>query len=308
MQKISKVDVIIPTYKPDKKFHDLLSMLQKQTYPIHEIIIVNTQESYFPKEEYEKNPNMKVFHISKREFDHGRTRAFAAKKSRGDYILYMTQDAVPEDNFLIENLLKAFQDKAIGAAYARQLPAEDCKFIEKFTRGFNYGEESLVKSLEDLEKMGIKTYFCSNVCAMYRKKYYMELGGFVKKTVFNEDMLFAGKVINAGYKVAYVAEAKVVHSHNYSGIEQLKRNFDLGVSQARYPDLFNGIPSEGEGIKLVKATASHILKKHKPWLLLDLVIKSGFKFIGFKLGKSYKVLPKRLILKLTMNKAYWYNI
>jgi Glycosyltransferases, probably involved in cell wall biogenesis len=308
MQRIIKVDVIIPTYRPDQKFHHLLEMLQKQTYPIHEIIIVNTGESYFPKEEYEKNSNMKVFHISKKEFDHGRTRAFAAKKASGDFLLYMTQDAVPEDIFLIENLLRAFEDETVGASYARQLPTEDCKFIERYTRMFNYGEESMVKSLEDLETLGIKTYFCSNVCAMYRKKYYRELGGFVKKTIFNEDMLFAGKLINAGYKVAYVATAKVLHSHNYSGIQQLKRNFDLGVSQARYPDLFESVPSESEGKKLVKATAVYLLKQHKPWLLLDLVIKSGFKLIGFKLGKSYKVLPKRLILKLTMNRAYWYDI
>ena len=60
---------------------------------------------------------------------------------------------------------------------------------------------------------------------------YLKLGGFETRTIFNEDMIFAGKVILAGGAVAYCAEARVIHSHNYSGIMQFKRNFDLGISR-----------------------------------------------------------------------------
>ena len=34
-----RVDVIIPTYKPGKKFSRLLKMLERQTYPIGRIIV-----------------------------------------------------------------------------------------------------------------------------------------------------------------------------------------------------------------------------------------------------------------------------
>ena len=67
---------------------------------------------------------------------------------------------------------------------------------------------------------------------MYRKSTYEELGGFLPEAIFNEDMVFASTAINAGYSVAYVAEARVIHSHNYTGFQQFQRNFDNGVSHA----------------------------------------------------------------------------
>ena len=77
-------------------------------------------------------------------------------------------------------------------------------------------------------------------------------------------MIFAGELIQKGYGVAYAAEAKVVHSHNYSAIQQFHRNFDLAVSQADHPEVFAGIRSEGEGIRLVKKTAGWLCRQGKP--------------------------------------------
>lgn len=162
-----------------------------------------------------------------------------------------------------------------------------------------------MKSKEDLSKLGIKTYFCSNVCAAYQKDVYERLGGFVRKTIFNEDMILAGRMIQEGWKIYYAADAKVIHSHNYSCRQQFHRNFDLAVSQADHPEIFEGVPSEGEGMRLVKDTAKYLLKSGRPWLLVSLVCKSGWKYMGYKLGKNYKKLPRWLILKCTMNPRYW---
>lgn len=140
---------------------------------------------------------------------------------------------------------------------------------------------------------------------MYRKSTYDKLGGFVKRAIFNEDMIFAGKIIQNGGSIAYVAEAKVVHSHNYGNIEQLRRNFDLAVSQADHPEIFGMVKSESEGMRLVKQTMRYLIKIRKPWLIGSLFVKSGFKLIGYRLGKIYKKLPRQLVLKLTMNQAYW---
>ena len=68
-------------------------------------------------------------------------------------------------------------------------------------------------------------------------------------------------MIQAGYAIAYAADAKVIHSHNYSGWQQFTRNFDLGVSHVQYPAVFDGVPPEGEGMKLVKKTAVYLAKK-----------------------------------------------
>lgn len=299
------VDVIIPTYRPDQTFATLLERLEKQTYPVNEIIIMNTEESYWNESLFPKQENRKVFHLSKQDFDHGGVRAEAALKSKADILLYMTQDAIPRNKYLVENLIKAFENNDVGAAYARQLPRINCKTIEAYTRSFNYPETSRIKSIEDVEELGIKTFFCSNVCAAYRKDIYMELGGFVTRTIFNEDMIYAGNMIQSGKKVAYVADAEVIHSHNYSYLEYFRRNFDLAVSQAEHPEVFAGIKSESEGMKMVQQTAHYLYKNKKPWMIVDLVLQSGFKWLGYKLGKSYNKLPRDLILKFTMNQTYW---
>ena len=59
----------------------------------------------------------------------------------------------------------------------------------------------MVKTKEDLDRLGIKTFFCSNVCAAWRREKYLELGGFVKHTIFNEDMILAGTMIKQGGKM-----------------------------------------------------------------------------------------------------------
>lgn len=299
------VDVIIPTYKPDDKFEKLIDMLEKQSYPIHRIIIINTNERLFYPQNVAYYNNISIEHIEAKDFDHGGTRDMAAKKSDSDIMVFMTQDAVPENEYLIEHLVSAFDADEVGAAYARQLPEDSCREIEKFTRSFNYPDKNSIKSQADINALGIKTYFCSNVCAAYKKELYVSLGGFIKHTIFNEDMIFAGRMIQSGMKIAYCAEAKVIHSHNYTNMQQLKRNFDLAVSQKDNPEIFYGIKSEGEGMKLVIQTAKHCFKIAKPWLIFELVVKSGFKYLGYKLGLAYDKLPMWLVIKLTMNKEYW---
>lgn len=301
-----KVDVMIPAYKPGKEFEQLLERLMHQNYPIQKIIVMNTQRNFWKEIWEETYPLLEVHHLSKEEFDHGGTRKAAAALSTADIMMFMTQDAMPKDEFLVKNMMAAFEkNEKIAAVYARQLPTQDCNELERYTRSFNYPETSSVKSKADLPQYGIKTFFCSNVCAAYKKEIYEKLGGFVEKTIFNEDMIYAGKLIEEGYEIAYAAEAEVIHSHNYSSMQQLHRNFDLGVSQAQYPEVFDGISSEGEGMKLVKKSMIHLCKTGRFYLLPKLLLQSGCKYIGFFMGKRYKKLPKSLILWFTMNKSYW---
>lgn len=305
-----KIDVIIPVYKPDKSFLELLDMLEKQTLPIHKIIVMNTEEKYFDQLAYEnrfleKYHNVEISHLSKKEFDHGMTRRNGVSKSDADIFIMMTQDALPADVQVVEHLVKAVEEDGVATAYARQLPREDCSEAEKFMRQFNYPEESKVKTIADLGELGIKTYFCSNVCCAYKRKIYDQLGGFVKHAIFNEDMLYAAKALKAGYKVAYVAEAQVIHSHNYSCKQQFNRNFDLGVSQAMHPEVFAEVPSEGEGIKSVKKTIAHLNEQGMGRKVPYVVVQSGCKYIGYLLGKNYRKLPKKVILKCTSNVEFW---
>ena len=309
MQKPS-VDIIILTYKPQKRLMKVIDLLGNQSYPVNQIIIMNTEEKYWNTFLYgekilKAQENIVVHHLSKMEFDHGDTRRRAVKRSNADFFICMTDDAVPADENLVAELLKPLLEKKAEFSYARQLPNEDCGVIETFTRGFNYPEESCIKSKEDLERLQIKTYFFSNVCAAYSRNIYDELGGFDDCAIFNEDMFIAARAIKAGYRIAYAADAKVYHSHNYKNSMQFHRNFDLGVSQAMHPEIFENISSTGEGKKLVKLTIDYLKEQKKKRYIPKLIVSSAYKYIGYKLGINYKRLPQNIVLRCTLNKEFW---
>ena len=303
--KKRKIDIIIPTYKPDRKLDRCLRMLGRQTVRPDRILLINTEESLFASDVFDSLDQGEIVHIRKEDFDHGGTRNRAAAMCDGDIILLLTQDAIPADDYLIENLTAPFDDEEVCAAYGRQMADRKDNPVEAYTRRFNYPAESRIKSAEDLPVLGIKTFFCSNVCAAYRKSVYDQLGGFPLHTIFNEDMIFASKLIEAGKKIAYAADARVWHWHNYTAIDQLKRNFDLAVSQTDYGGLFLEVHSESEGIRLVKDTLLYFVRRGRIDLVPHILAQSAAKFIGYELGRNYHRLPKGLIRKISLNPGYW---
>ena len=306
MNEQTIIDVVIPAYRPGAEFRELLKRLSRQTRPVRRIIVMNTRTETDVQALLADCPKAELHELDKNEFDHGGTRDAGARLSDADYLLFLTQDAIPADEYLVERLAAAFTEPRIRAAYARQLARPDCRELERFTRVFNYPEESCLKTKADLKRLGIKTFFASNVCCAYDREKFWFQGGFIQNAIFNEDMIFAGKaVMEDDYAIAYVADAKVIHSHNYNCTQQFKRNFDLAVSQADHPEVFGGIHSESEGIRLVKQTARYLSQQHRPWLIPGMFVKSGFKYMGYRMGKVYSMLPRWLILKCTMNREYW---
>lgn len=304
------IDVIIPVYRPDEKLEKLIQKLNTQTRKPEHVFFMQTltggEEDERVRKILGKADRGEIVTLPKSEFDHGGTRNLGASLSKADYMLFMTQDAVPAQDTLLEKLYDSFEKHdRVAAAYGRQMPGEHSGVIERYTREFNYPPESSVKEKADLERLGIKTFFCSNVCAMYRRDIYEKLGGFVTRTIFNEDMIFAAGLIQAGYRIAYAAEAEVVHSHKYTYWQQLTRNFDLAVSQRQYRQIFEQVRSESEGMRLVKDTMKYLIKHGKWYLIPDLVLQSGFKWMGYKLGLRYESLPLGLVKRLSMNKSYW---
>ncbi len=300
------VDIIIPVYKPDEKLLSLVERLQKQDYEIETIRIINTKSNLpLPTIPMEPYP-VEVLEIEAADFDHGATRNMGARRSNADLLLFMTQDAVPADIHLVSSFVQVFKKyQDLNIAYGRQLPNQDCNVVERFTRRFNYPEDSRIKSIQDLETMGIKTFFFSDVCGAYRRRAFLQRGGFDAPIIFGEDLVHTAKCVLDGERVAYVAEAKVYHSHNYNCLQQFHRNFDGGVVQAAYPEIFKDIPSEGEGVKLVKKTAAYLIHIGKPFLLVELFFQSAFKYAGFFLGKRYKRLPAFLVRWCSSNPGYF---
>ena len=263
-----KIDIIIPVYKPDQKFLALVDKLEHQTVAVNKIIIMNTERQYFDRlvkgtSFFEKYQNVCVINLKKEDFDHGLTRRQGVEQSDAQVFVMMTMDAMPVDGDLVEKLTAPLEKGDVAVSYGRQMAGKNSGEIERYTRKFNYPGKGCEKSAKDVEKLGIKAFFCSNVCAAYRRDIYDRLGGFVSRTIFNEDMIYAAGAIKAGYKIVYAADAKVVHCHNYTYRQQFRRNFDLGVSQADHPEVFAAVSSEGEGAALIRKTTVHLWKSGK---------------------------------------------
>lgn len=247
-----------------------------------------------------------VLTISSADFNHGGTRNLAVQmqKKLYDIVIFLTQDAIPQSGF-IENIINAFNDPQVACAYGRQLPHDDANPIAQHARLFNYPPTSHVCEQQDISRMGLKVAFMSNSFAAYRVDTYQKLGGFPLKTILCEDMYFTARAIQSGYKVAYVSNAKVKHSHNYSPLEEFRRYFDIGVFHTDEPWIrkyFGG--AGGEGKKFIFSELQYLISKNVFYIPLAF-INNTMKILGYKLGQHYKKIPMALVRKLSMHKRYW---
>jgi len=300
-----KVTVIIPTYNAGNQFSCLLDKLRSQTIHDFELIIIDSSSSDETADIAKKYTD-KVVVIPQAEFDHGGTRGKAAKMAQGEIIVFLTQDALPCDEFTLENIVGIFDDTNIGAAYGRQVSYEDTNIFGRHLRYFNYGDLSYVRKLSDKSKYGIKTAFLSDSFAAYRKSALYDIGYFKSDLILGEDTYAGAKMLLKGYSLAYVADAAVYHSHSYTVMEEFRRYFDIGVFHACEDWILKEFgKAEGEGTKYVKSELHYILSAGKWYNVPEFFIRNGMKYLGYKLGNKYTILPEHLIQKLSMHKRWW---
>ena len=146
-----KITIIIPTKNAEKYINNLIINLKNQTIEPKEIIVIDTNSKDKTKEICKQHEDVKFIHINDGEFDHGGTRNIAARKASGDILIFMTQDAIPNNNRFIEELIKPLGKNNIVASYGRQLPSDSSSELEKFARKFNYTNEDVIKSKDDIE-------------------------------------------------------------------------------------------------------------------------------------------------------------
>ena len=281
------ISVIIPTLNAESCIKSLIESLISQSLKPDEIIIVDSESEDKTVDIAKSFQAVKVIRIKRSEFNHGGTRDMALKQSRGDYVVFMTQDAVPANNILLEKLILPFEsDEKIAVTTARQLPREDAKLAEKLVREFNYPPQSSIHTREDIPKLGIKTFFTSDVCSAYRRSIYEELGGFEKELKTSEDMMYAAKAVYNGYSIYYNTDARVIHSHNFTLKEQYDRNFIIGYEIEKHKDLLENVSEASEGLKLVKYVSYGLLKKGKLFSTIRFWLDCCARLVGNKAGKK----------------------
>ena len=299
---MSGISVIIPTYNASSYLAVQLKALAAQTIRDAEILLIDSSSTDDTRE-IAKSYGVRTIVIPKVDFDHGGTRTLAGRQVRGDALVYFTQDALPQNEYAIERLVKALeQDPQIGAVFGRQIPRPHATPFAQHLRFFNYPDQSYTRMFTDRAAYGVKTAFCSNSFAAYRRSALENVGWFQDNLLMGEDLHVCARMLMKGYRVGYIAEAVVYHSHNYTIAQEFKRYFDLGVFFKKEHWLLDefGRP-EGEGIKFMRSEFSYLRSHGLLHLFPISLMRAAAKLIGYRLGHYYRHLPQAVLRRVSMH-------
>jgi rhamnosyltransferase len=296
--------VIVPTLNAALHWSQFARLLLDSVPP--ERVLIMDSSSDDGTANLAREAGFRLHTISRAEFNHGGTRQLAAELvPDAEIVVFLTQDAVLADSNAIRELLAPFADSTVAAAFGRQLPRPTATDIEAHARLYNYPVQSSVRTLASREQLGFKAIFISNSFAAYRRSALMAVGGFPRDVIFGEDTITAAKLLLSGWKIAYVSEAQVYHSHSYTWILDFKRYFDIGVLHSRASWLlqeFGG--TGGEGGRFVRSELSYLWPQ-RWWLIPTALIRTALKLVGYRLGRIENKLSLQWKRRLSMHRRFW---
>lgn len=228
------VSIVIPTKNAGKIFDKVLERIfaQKTIYS-YEVICVDSGSTDNTLDIIKKYP-CRLYEISPLDFGHGKTRNYGAAKGSGEYIVFITQDALPANDQWLQNFISAMKaDPEIAGGFGKHLPYPECNVLDKRDLQLHFdgfGKKNTVYWLQDIQRYEVDegyrhflAFYSDNNSCMKREiweKYPYD------DVDFAEDQIWARKIIELGYKKLYCADAMVYHSHNYPLKTYYKRYYD----------------------------------------------------------------------------------
>lgn len=279
------VALIIPTLNASPDWEALLFGIRRQSLKPDDVIVIDSSSTDGTADRA-RTAGFTVVEISRSAFSHGGTRQAAALAApNADFLIYLTQDAVPHHSESFRHLMAAFQDPAIGAAYGRQIPRSHASAIEAHARLFNYRPVSHLRSWESRTTLGFKSIFFSNAFGAFRRDALMSVGGFSPEVSFGEDTLAVAHLHRAGWKTAYVAEAVVQHSHAHPIRAEFRRYLEIGILHERERWLLEEFgAADGEGWRFVVSELRY-LSTNAPHHIPSAVLRTLAKYIAYRSGR-----------------------
>ena len=245
------VSVVIPTRNAAACLAEQLDMLLRQTVAAEILVIDSGSEDGTADIARRFGDRVQVMEIPAASFDHGGTRHDALAQSKGEFVCFLTQDALPVDGTFLEELLRPFAADDVAAVYGRQVAYSTAPAYERLTRAFNYPDLPRTWREADIPRYGVKAFFFSNCAAAYRRSAYEAAGGFDRPIATNEDMMMAAKLLHAGYALSYAPRAQVYHSHKMTLGEEYRRYVKIGAVMHRYRHRLRCGSADGEGRRMV---------------------------------------------------------
>ncbi len=305
--RLKHVGIVVPTYNASANWEALRTGLDRQGLQREQVLIIDSSSSDETRT-LARQSGYRVVRIPKSEFGHGCTRQTACGHLPwAEFLLFMTQDAVLSSANAVEQLCRAFEDAMVGVAYGRQVHRPEADPIERHGRLFNYPAQSQVRTFESRRDLGFKAAFCSNSFAVYRRSALEEVGGFPVDAIICEDVTVAGRMLMAGWKIAYEADAIVIHSHGLTLRKEFSRYFYIGVHHGRERWLLEAFGTAGgEGLQFVRSEL-HFLLSEKPALIPTALLRTLSKLLAYQFGVREKKLPRTFKRIVSGYSEFWSN-
>ncbi|GGM18611.1 glycosyltransferase family 2 protein [Deinococcus aerophilus] len=299
--------LIVPTLDAARHVPAFSAALNRQTRQPDHVLILDSASADNSPQLYRQH-GFEVVSLVREGFNHGGTRnrgAHLACAQGAQILVFMTQDAIPAHDRWLEELVAPILAGKVAATFARQLPRPGASLLEQFSRYFNYPDSSRLRREANIQHLGVKAFFFSNVCSAVRADLFWLVGGFPEGVIMNEDMILAARLLRAGQATEYVAQSQVVHSHDYTLTQQFRRNFDVGVSFSQAGPLLNGARVGGEGLRFVAGQMRYVLRHGHVDLVPLVLLEAAAKFTAFQTGKRHRLLPIALKKILSMHRYHW---
>lgn len=229
-----KASVIIPAKNGGALLVKVVERVLAQSTPwFFEVLVIDSGSTDGSIEMLRKLP-VAVHPIPSHEFGHGKTRNLGASLTRGEFIVYLTHDALPaSNNWLIALVEAASLTPDTAGAFGAHLPYPDASPMLKrelalHFQGFGSAANIVRRDDETRYKHDIGyrqfLHYFSNNNSCLRRSVWEKIP--FRDVDFAEDQLWAKEIIEAGYAKAYAPSAQVYHSHSFGIIETYRRAFD----------------------------------------------------------------------------------
>lgn len=240
-----EVTVFIPTFNGEDYLDRLLTSVEHQDFNGGiEILIIDSGSTDSTLEIIERHPAVRLMQIPQTEFGHGKTRNRAAELARGEFIVYLSHDAVPVGDRWLSALLLPMRPLAVGgndtqAVFAKHVARSNCFPSLKYgIRGVfaGCGPDGQVTVVDgavvSVDKLPASQLFYSDVCSATRRDFLLKTIPY-QDLPYSEDLAFAKDLLAAGYRKAYQPAAVVEHSNDVTLSEYPRRTFDEFLGMRR---------------------------------------------------------------------------
>lgn len=314
-----KSTVIIPTKNGGSRFHAVLDAVLKQETPWEYSVLVIDSGSADDTLKYARSfTQVQTHSIPPAEFGHGKTRNLAISLTEGEYIVLITQDAMPANDHWLYHLVEAVdQSPKIAGAFGRHLPyADEDPYLARdlslhFASFLNLPQIMKIddpQRYQDDEGYRQVLHFFSNNNACMRRSVWEQYP--LPEVDFAEDQIWAKTVLEAGFEKAYAHKAAVYHSHSYDLVTTAQRAFD--ESKALHQLFgYNLCPSIRHFIDQVirGSLRDFSYSKAERSLVRDIfwVLRSPFyhfsRQLGYYLGSKSNDMPQEWDQKLSLDQG-----